>query len=476
VAQIPKTPDNELGRALRGGLVDPIDDPEDFTPRHEASLRLFADTAALVDGWPAIEVAERLCALHDEQLTLSASGVEGHAWQFAYDLVIRRPAVGEALCEHALSEPSNASVGLVPVALAGLGQAAGERAVFWGTRLAASTEIALTRAAAEGFGARRGHRDLIEGESDLLHALANHDDPIVRSNAVAAARYLLPTHKALTVELLTATLPDAPLWEIALALLLPDRLTWQDFSSRQQHLLFEALLNTPSIESYELGQLLAKIAQAAPLAVVELLEKRVDRADERGTDGSYSPLPHIWYTALPFRDAENFPDLLVHVREWVTLSPTATWKAFLGGEVFAAVAGQFDDQVIAVIDEYLSSPDPHKIRVISLLLSKAPGTLVWDFKFTRRCLRAADRCGDESLELMRGALHSAVNHIDGVAGTPGQPFAEHIGIRDRANTLVARCTRGTVEESFYRDLIGSAERMIEWATVDPFPPRDRRQW
>ncbi|WP_194912841.1 hypothetical protein [Catenulispora rubra] len=77
---------------------------------------------------------------------------------------------------------------------------------------------------------------------------------------------------------------------------------------------------------------------------------------------------------------------------------------------------------------------------------------------------------------MRGALHSVINHIGGVAGTPGQPFAEHIDIRDKANALAARCTRGTVEEPFYRDLLESAESMIEWAIVDPLPPRDRRQW
>lgn len=185
------------------------------------------------------------------------------------------------------------------------------------------------------------------------------------------------------------------------------------------------------------------------------------------------PLPFDWYVTPPFRDHNDFPELLRQIRDWLAADPDPVVKQHLGTDLFALVAGPYDTQVTGVIDEYLDDGDPAKIKVAAAMLSEAPRTLVWDIGFVRRCLRAADRHGDTSLNGMRSALHAAV--ISGMrSGTPGEPYPEDVEQHAKATELADGCAKGSVEEQFYRDLAESALPRIQHAT-DELPP-DGRDW
>ncbi|MCX5075544.1 hypothetical protein OHA84_12930 [Streptomyces sp. NBC_00513] len=474
LSAIPTSPDNELARALHGGPADPAVYSA-VSDSRAAQAVLFSDVMATLADWADDTIAARVDALRSENDRVFGTD-SGRARSFIWTLVTHRPSVGEAVCEQAMASPEGSLASLVSVALAAMGHAAGDRAVHWGRTLMDSENTELTREVAQAFGNQRGRGDLLDGEEDLLRELATHGDSIVRRAALGAVHVIAAQHKDLAVELLTASpaVETADLDEFAQAIAGPpySALSWSDLSEEQQGVFLTALAAAPSIDGYEIGQFLAELARTEPLAVIELLEARVESPLHQAT-GMHSPLPFRWHVTPPFRDHDDFPHLLRQIRDWIAADPESTRRRYLGVHIFELVAGPYDARVTDVIEEYLDGSDPVKIRVAAAMLSKAPRTLVWDVGFVRRCLRAADRHGDASLKRMGGALYNASN--SGMrSGTPGQPYPEDVEEHTKATELADGCAKGSVEEEFYRDLAESALHRIQEKT-DELPP-DGRDW
>jgi transcriptional regulator with XRE-family HTH domain len=475
LAAIPRTPANELARALHGGPIDPLDSP-DYAARHSARERMFADVANVLASWSDDEIVTCIGALLGETRNTSDQDAL-RARDFLWNLVARRPSVGQALCVHALAAPDGVLVPHVFITLIALRQAVGGDVVALGRRLMESRSVAMARQVAFAFGIQRGQARMLDDEPDLLRVLASHEDRIVRAAALGAVRYIAMENKELAIDLLISAVPDGlGLEEFASVFGPPPigSLAWPDLSAEQKNTFLRALVTYPSIDEYEIELFLTQLAHTEPLTVVELLEARVEAIEEERTPG-YSPLPHHWQIAPPFREHDDFPELLRQVREWIGASPESAWRNYLGADVFAVVAGPFDAQVIDIIDEYLGAPDPSKMRVLASILRKADRSLVWDLDFVRRCLRAADRCGEQSLGAVQASLRAAIS-AGGRWGTPGQPFAEDVEQRHKAAELADSCIRGSVEEQFYRGLVESANRLIDWAVRDTARPPDDRAW
>lgn len=474
LSAIPTAPDNELARALHGGPADPVlhSRPSDWRAAQDS---LFRDVMATLADWAANTIAARVDALLSENARVFGTDI-GRARPFILTLVTHRPPVGEAICKQAMASPGSSLTSLTSVALTALGHAAGDRAVHWGRVLMSSGNTELTQEVAHAFGNQRGRGDLLDGEGDLLRELVAHGDNVVRRAALGAVYDIAAQHKDLAVELLTTSLAvereDFDAFALAIAGPPYSQLSWSDLSKDQQRAFLAALAAAPSIGGYEIGQFLAELARTEPLAVIELLEARVESPLHQVT-GMHSPLPFRWDVTPPFRDHDDFPHLLRQIRDWIAADPESTRRRYLGVNIFELVAGPYNDRVTDVIDEYLDGSDPVKIRVAAALLSKAPRTLVWDVGFVRRCLRAADRHGDTSLNTMRVALYNASN--SGMrSGTPGQPYPEDVEEHAKATDLADGCAKGSVEEEFYRDLAESALDRIQDVT-DELPP-DGRDW
>lgn len=67
-------------------------------------------------------------------------------------------------------------------------------------------------------------------------------------------------------------------------------MSWSDLSKDQQRAFLAALAAAPSINGYKIGQFLAELARTDPLAVIELLEARVESPLHQVT-GMHSPCP-----------------------------------------------------------------------------------------------------------------------------------------------------------------------------------------
>lgn len=481
LAALPRRPEHELARALHGGPIDPPADPAatlDYMDRHRANEQFLSACAATIADWPDHEVIMLVEQLLDG-LRQALGDNAGRARPFLWSLVTASPSLGEAMCVRAQATPSSPLASLVSTVISALAQAGSPRVVDLAQRLVNTGNVGLARQVAHAFGIQRNRADILDGEPALLRALAEHPDPdgIVPAAALGAVRYVAPQHRDLAVELLTRV-PEsqkgAVLGEFALAFGPHGALAWKDLAQRHKDAFLDALRTLVSIEKYEIAEFLAMLSLQEPHSVINLLTTRVEAA-ETGEARPVTALPFAWPVPLRFRDRDDFPDLLRRVREWLAAAPGSLWRHYLGSQLFAAVAGPFDAQTRQVIEEYLTEPDQDKIKTVRTMLRGAPRTLVWDADFVRRCLRAADACGAESLTAVQSALHSAVLTGGRLAGA-GRPSLMDAEQRDTATQLAAQAVRGSLEEQFYRALAQSAEVWIDRSMSEDDLPEDGRDW
>jgi len=473
---MPTTAEHRLARALHGGPVDPVDSP-DLAVRDQLQQRLFTDAVSGIADWPDKQVTHQINALlRDERAVFGHD--TGRARPFIWELITKRPSLGPGFCTHAAAETESPLRPLVSIALCAMGQAGQPETIELGRRLA--NDVELARQVAHAVGLQRGRNTLLPGEAELIKALAGDGDPVVAGAAAGAARYLAAAgHQELAVELLFTALPHTGLHQIALAFGPQPygTLSWASLPEQQKAEVLRALAACSSIEDYETGQLLREITLTDPGRVVEVLQRRVELA-EQDRPPEFTPLPHVWHTTLTFRESAQFPELLRQVREWLAAAPGSAWRAYLGSELFALVAGPFDAQTLEVVYDYVDHPDPAKIQVVAVMLRGAPRELTWNTDAVRRILRAADQCGPESLTLVQSALIDVGVH-SGRRTMAGGPFAAEAEVHARAQALAAACLPGSIEEQFYRDLAGSAARSVDaWAALREAstPPDDRRNW
>jgi transcriptional regulator with XRE-family HTH domain len=478
LAALPRHPEHELARGLRGGPIDPPSDSEatfDYLDRQRADEQFLAACAAAVADWPDAKIVQFIERLLDE-LRLALGDDSGRARPFAWALVSSRPSLGEALCARVRDTPGTTLATLVSVTLSALAQLRNPCAVVIANQLLDTKDVGLARQVAHAFGIQRGRADLLHGEPMLLRTLVEHPDAVVVAAAAGAARFLDAQHRDLAVELLTRPLARrsrGTLGEFTWAFGPHGKLAWPDLAQRHKDAFLDALCAAESIESYEIATFLAMLSVSDPHSVIDLLTARVEVAETGSI--STGTLPHHWSVPLRFRDRDDFPDLLRRVREWLAAAPDSPWRRYWGSRLFAAVAGPYDAQTRQVIEEYLSEPDSNKIKTVRTMLRDAPRTLVWDADFVRRCLRAADMCGADDLAAVQSALYSAV-FTGGRSAAIGEPFPQDVEQRDVAAQLAARAVPGSVEEQFYKALLQSAQMWIDRALSEMTLPTDGRDW
>jgi transcriptional regulator with XRE-family HTH domain len=475
VAALPVTPENTLARALHGGPVDLADAP-DPEARSRMRQNLFTDAIEAIAEWPDEQAAERISTLlADEERVFGPD--TGRARPFLWDLIISRPSLGAAMCNHAMTIPTSALGPQMSITLVAMGKASAAETIDWARRLVADGRIELARAVGHALGLQRSRTDLLPGEDDLLRELTGHPDHVVAAATVGAARHLAPGHQGIALELVFTALPNGGLKE-AITLFGPHpygRLSWDQLPDERKTLILEQLAEYPTLDEYDIEQFLAHITAQNPDSVIQLLQNRVEHTEQGSPSMTFSPLPHTWDVTLPFRHSTRFPDLLRRIREWLAAAPHSRKRVYLGGNLFSLVAGPFDDQVLDVVFDYTDTPDPMKMQVVATIVRRAPHRLVWNVEAVRRVLRAADHCGTDSVKAVQGALIAAAS--DGVRSGPlDQPFAEDVELLGRSETMATSCLPGSVEHQFYNLLAESVRRTIAWTVEDANHPNDHRSW
>lgn len=205
------------------------------------------------------------------------------------------------------------------------------------------------------------------------------------------------------------------------------------------------------------------------LDVVGLLQRRVDSRRENPTL-LYPPVPFNWadgHSPLRFRDSRSFEEALRAIRIWALLHLEDPHYQDWAPHLWAAVSGDYDERVVKCLCEWLPSPDTQELMTVSLLLSGAPRSLVWDrVDVVLALLDQAESHGRECLSRVRHDLWSCAT--SGVREfTPGEQSSDDVKQRDRGAAVADRLPGGSPGRRFYRDLSrAAADSIREMALMD----------
>jgi predicted transcriptional regulator len=394
-------------------------------------------------------------------------------------LIRARPTVGRVMLDRIQSgaEPGDFD-SILPIVLATYATIDPAQALTYVRALSSSASPDRRQAAAQAIGWNRGLRDLHPGELDLLIELAAGDDVSVRRNVVRAAQLLARVRKAEATRLLAAVRfgdSEALADDFFMSFRLAGDISWHDFSSAELRRIREDLVRLPDIGEYSISEALSDRSASHPEWVLGVLRERIERAEGLDSTQRYQALPFAWENRLRIRETTAYVRALNDILAWVAERPEAWPRHKLGAELFAAVAVEFDDQVLEVLSMALSGGNRESALAVAAVLHEAPRTLVWDRSdFVCLALNAANRLGDAVLKRMTGGLWAAT--ISGVRmGTPGQAFPETLEQRERSLVVARSLETGSIEKRFYADLAAAADSDIRRETVDDMFA-DGREW
>jgi transcriptional regulator with XRE-family HTH domain len=459
-ARLPQSARHDLALALHDGWGHLLPRGRDVaeSERHRSqALRDTVDEA--IRRWPDDE------QLVEQRLAIDRRAFgdrEGSPRPLVQTLAQTRPEAAALICQRVARNPANVLCEVLPAALSQLAADKPLEAAQQAAGLVATGEPEVVRSLAEAFGFARGNRtDLLEGEEELLQSLISSDDRQVRQLAVTAAIALARTNPALALELITTVrFADAPevAANVAAAFGQYGGLSWTDLSAHQASQILDQLRECPSIDSYEIGVLLAEITQGQPELVLALLKDRASGWEDVGHSVSgYQPLPHIWHVQPDFTAHDRYPDYLRDVRDWIAEDPRSSARRVIGAEIFAVVAGSFDEQAQDIVIEALGSEDLSQVSAAAAILREVPPELARNPEFVSKALNAAVRHGTSHSDAVTGSLLTAAfnGHIRATTGQPGTEQTTNDGL----NGILRQARQGSAEERFYRILLSWEEEL-----------------
>jgi transcriptional regulator with XRE-family HTH domain len=475
-AHLPETAAYNLALVLHDGWGHFLPRGSNFTETkslREQKLQEAADQA--IAAWSDTELADQL----EERLAVERlvfGGKSGDAGPFVWTLTGARPSVAEEICRRVAERPQSVLRDLFRMALSRLASMSADTALLQARDLLATHDTVVACYVADAYGLSLEERDTLLGEeADLLRSLAMHDDPQVRRFTVIASFRLARRHRALAVELVTSVRfgDSADVAEdVAGAFGQHGFLSWADFAPGLARHFLDQLRECPSIDGYQVGVLLAEIAKSDASELLTLLMERVELAESReGSLDGYDPLPHTWHVPLPFRSDARYAGLLRTVLDWMSAGIESFVHRMVGAEIFAAVAGDFDAQVTAVLLESVESGQRERVMAAAAVLRHAPAALAWNTDFVIRAMRAAAWYDEECLQAVSTGLQAAV--VDGA--TPSRSPAPD-GNGDKAAAIAASMPPGSIEQKFYQSLKETQGKLADmWGSARD-NLADHRNW
>ena len=404
---------------------------------------------------------------------------DGHPGPFVAGLIDARPSLAQAILNRLRADAGyNELDPLLPVILSAFALHNPAAALQEIKELLSTSSQEQRRSVSQAIGWNRGGRELHPGETDLLLRLAADPDVIIRRNVARAAQLLARSHTAEATRLI-ATLrfgdDESLADDIFSSFRMDVGISWGNFSDAELQLIRDDLLILPGIGGYSVSSALARRSATHPEWVIELLLERIQLAESHGSVRQYNPLPYRWDTPLQVRDTPALVPSLNGILAWIGEGLDSWRRRELGADLFAAIANDYDSQVIELLENALASGLEAMTHAVAAVLRKAPRTFIWDRPdFVGTALHAADRLGEDARRDMARALWAAT--ISGTrSGTPGEPFPETIEQRDKSRDIANNLPAGSIEKQFYTDMAKSADRDIVREAEDDVAA-DGRSW
>ena len=194
--------------------------------------------------------------------------------------------------------------------------------------------------------------------------------------------------------------------------------------------------------------------------MVDLLLKRIRRQGSEGV--KYSALPSLGFRN-PLTGLAASPDQEDILREIRDTSLEPGWPIeYWVPQLFREISSGFESSTsLQVLDEWVNSGDPGRIKAAARLVSGADPSFVFSHVgFVSNLLECAHAAGEESyrsasISLGRSALSGTRS------GTPGQPFPQDLALKDQASAVATQFVVASPAYKFFNSLAESADASIQ---------------
>ena len=214
------------------------------------------------------------------------------------------------------------------------------------------------------------------------------------------------------------------------------------------------------IQDYIINIFLVRASEVDARAVVGLLLNRIrnDRTDNR----LYHALPLLGFDRplTGFSTSPERESILREVRD-ISVEDSPSIRYWLP-ELFREISLDFkSDAALNVLNEWVDSGNPEKIKAASKLTFRAHQNFVFDnVEFVTNLLERAHSANEETFFEVGGNLMVSASS-GGRSGTPGEPFPEDVALRDNASAVAGQFPVGSPANRFYASLSQRAEATIQ---------------
>lgn len=455
-AVIPKGPAFHLARAMA----------HSFAPPAFVEGRPYAEVAA---GWTVYQerAIDELCLSRDanevvEIVAAQLEPVEQPSPQF-FELLFRRaPAVAGEIVERRLRRGETRFDRVLDLALA-QERRTGIRTESLADAAASKDDVLLCRVIASLLTDASDGLPTPEEIAVLRDLAAHHGDEGVRVQVAELSQRVAGTSPDLALDLL-ATIRFGDSQQVARAV------AWQfapigllqvaDLTPEQRNRVLESIEVSQALDDDWVGSFVGSLSVVAPIEVIELLERRIEHYIGAGSRDQ--PFPFDWaddHSPLRFGESGSYQEVLRAIWGWTLTHIEDNHHRFWAPLLWVAASSHYET-TLSCLAEWLPSPDAGEVMTVSLLVSGAPRSFVWDqVDFVVDLLGRAEAYGPDCLDQVRADLFSCAR--SGIRErVPGTPSSDEVRQRDDGAAVADRLPWGSPGRSFYRDLSEAAEASI----------------
>ena len=225
------------------------------------------------------------------------------------------------------------------------------------------------------------------------------------------------------------------------------------------------LLTVPdSLDEHFVREFLARVAKRNPRHVIELAKKRLDQA-VAGENWKYSPIGGLGGGATQSLNLLAHPDGPGLFRETLNWALTRTVVGYEFSYRFAdlvtGVFGCSESSFASTLEAWSANGGEGHYAVLAAVLREVPNSFVFnEHDFVVRVLRAARAVGRAAQRSIISSLFASA--LGGVRSSiPGQPSPMDLGMKERAEQMLASLAKSDPAHGLYTDIRAHAEAEIE---------------
>ena len=228
--------------------------------------------------------------------------------------------------------------------------------------------------------------------------------------------------------------------------------------------ILKKLVDIPTLgnHGHNVEEFLASATKHAPIPVVQLLFKRLDRARGRRRAGrEYTPIPYSGFQGglkgiSSYASYQSILDEALR-RSYKAEGLDTFWLPIL----FKDISDGYCELSLNKLKEWGESGHPGKLKAVSLLLKEAPASFLFDhMEFAVDLLEKAHNVGEDCFRKVGSDLYSCAL-TEGRHGPAGQPMPQDVNLRERSTQALSKLQPGSPAYRFYESLQKLAEGNIK---------------